>query len=398
MRRSFLVRTSASVGPVTILLMEPCSDEAASKMERDFGVVVHRVATKKPTGRALSAAARRWASSTRGLIRDLEARERFDFVLVENLEDCRFVVKTVHSRIGVDMDDMESAGIIQNLRLLWTKNLAVGTSTHLAGLPSTLRRVLIPLRRSPKVLRHSARLLVRWVRLHQLQRWAVNHADLVLVASESDRQMLGCRRNVSVVPNGFDLPKEQRPVTTRRSNRIAFWGTMSYWPNGDGAKWLVRDVLPELRTLGVSASVQIIGVGGPELGLPPQPGLEVIGFVEDLTSVLSEVDIALVPLRMGMGTRIKILEAWANGIPVVSTTIGAYGLDATDGHDLMIGDDPRSFSRAVQLLLLDPELATTVVRNGRRRAQSMTWDRSAQSLRAALQEHGVTMAEYGERS
>jgi glycosyltransferase involved in cell wall biosynthesis len=388
MRRAFLVRTSASVGRVTTLLMEPCSDDAVAEMERDFGVIVRCVPTEKPSGRDLSRAVRRWSSSARDFVRDLESRERFDFVLVENVENCQLVAETVSSRMGVDMDDVESVGVLQHLRLEWTKNLAIDTSDRLAWLPWAFRRVLIPLRRTPKLLGQSGRMLATWVRLRRLQRWALDHCDLVLVASESDRELLGDRRNVSVVPNGFDLlPDEREATATPRhgGNRIAFWGSMFYGPNGDGAKWLVQDVVPELRDLGVNASVLIIGNGGSELGLPSMPGVEVTGFVDDLASLLGEVDAALVPLRMGTGTRIKILEAWAKGIPVVSTTVGAYGLDARHGHDLLIGDDPRAFAAAVHTVLSDTALAAALATNGRRRVQDMTWDRSAESLRYALE-------------
>lgn len=386
MRRAFLVRTSASVGRVTALLMEPCSDEVVAEMERDFGIVVRCVAEPKPLGRTLSRPVRRWSSCVREAVRELESHERFDFVLVDGLEHLRLVGSTVSSPVGVDMDDIESVGVLQRLRVEWHKQLAIDTSARLAGLPWAIRRVLIPLRRTPKLLGQSGRLLSMWARMHLVQRWALHDGDLVLVASESDRDRLGGRSNVSVVPNGFDLASAERPATAelRHGNRIAFWGQMSYGPNGDGAKWLVQRVVPELRHLGVNATVMVIGRGGPELGLTPEPGVDVMGFVDDLPNLLDDVDVALVPLRMGMGTRIKILEAWAHGIPVVSTTVGAYGLDTRHGHDLMIGDDPTAFATAVRTVLSDPALAAALATNGRCRVQGMTWDRSAELLRNAL--------------
>lgn len=386
MRHAFLVRTCASVGRVTALLMEPCSDEVVAEMEREFGIVVRCLAELRPSGGTLSTAVRRWSSGVRKVLADLESRDRFDLVLVDGLDHLQLVGTTVSSPVGVDMDDIESVGVLQRLRVEWRKQLAVDTSARLAQMPEAVRRVLIPLRRTPKLLGESVRLLLLWLQLHRVQRWALNNAELVLVASEIDRRRFGTRSQVAVVPNGFDLAHAATvgPAERHQACRIAFWGQMSYGPNGDGAKWLVQRVVPELRRLGVSAVVMIVGRGGPQLGLPPESGVEVVGFVDDLTSVLREVDVAMVPLRMGMGTRIKILEAWANGIPVVSTTVGAYGLEAQHGDDLMIGDDPSTFAMAVRSVLSDRALAARLASNGRRRVQDLTWDRSAESLRDAL--------------
>lgn len=389
MRRAFLLRTTASVANVTVLVMEPCSRETVAEMERKFGVVVHCVAEPRPAGWVLSNSVRRWSAAVRRRVRDLESFGQVDFSLVDGVENLRIVRRALNSPIGVDMDDIESVGVLQRLSVESHKQLSIETSSRLAALPLVIRRALIPLRRTPKLMAQSVRMLALWVRLRWAERWALQHCNLVLVASEHDRALLQGWSKAVVVPNGFDLHSPALvPAANgdRRGNVVAFWGQMSYGPNGDGAKWLVHRIVPELRRMGVDATVMIIGRGGSTLGLAPQPGVEVMGFVDDLPELLSCVDVALVPLRMGMGTRIKILEAWANGIPVVSTTIGAHGLDAHHGHDLMIGDDPREFAAAVLAVLSDCALARNLASNGQYRAQNMTWGQSAESLRRALYE------------
>ena len=117
---------------------------------------------------------------------------------------------------------------------------------------------------------------------------------------------------------------------------VTFWGTMSYPPNRFGAEWMVAEVVPLLVGLVPDVRVMIVGGGGELLPLPKGGHVVATGFVEDLSTVLSETDVAAVPLQAGGGTRIKIIEAWANNIPVVSTSVGAYGLGAIDGENVLI--------------------------------------------------------------
>ncbi len=123
---------------------------------------------------------------------------------------------------------------------------------------------------------------------------------------------------------------------------------MHYFPNADAARFFVRDVLPVLRAeLGDSFEVRIVGKAPPSVReLGKVPNVTVTGYVSDLSTELARTDVMIVPLRHGSGTRLKILEAFANMIPVVSTTIGAAGLDAHDGEHLLIADTPAEFARA----------------------------------------------------
>ena len=111
---------------------------------------------------------------------------------------------------------------------------------------------------------------------------------------------------------------------------------------------MVRCILPEIRDRVPTTELRLVGRPGPDTSdLARAPGVVATGTVDDLAAELTRADVAVVPVRFGSGTRIKILEAFAHRIPVVSTTIGAEGLDVTNGRELLIADDPaRSPTRA----------------------------------------------------
>ena len=108
---------------------------------------------------------------------------------------------------------------------------------------------------------------------------------------------------------------------------IVFQGTLRYPPNADAARYLVEDVAPRLRALVPGAQIRLVGVAPPALSeLDDPPSVTLMGQVPDITDELRRADVIVIPMRYGSGTRIKILEAFAHRIPVVSTTMGAEGL------------------------------------------------------------------------
>jgi glycosyltransferase involved in cell wall biosynthesis len=203
------------------------------------------------------------------------------------------------------------------------------------------------------------RLDVQAVRLNQ-RRWRAYQrrisaaVDAVVVCSELDRQRLGVP-NATVVPNIYRAPVHPAgKVRVGTPPTVSIIGQMHYAPNADGVTFFVREVLPELRSLVPGVQVRLIGEPDDAVrGLGEVPDVTVTGLVPDITEELARADLAAVPIRFGGGTRIKILEAFAHCIPVVSTTVGAEGLDATDGEHLLIADDAGSFARRCAELLTD---------------------------------------------
>jgi polysaccharide biosynthesis protein PslH len=178
--------------------------------------------------------------------------------------------------------------------------------------------------------------------------------DCAIACSDTDAVRLGERfpaARFAVVPNGYaaPLPEFRRSPPSAAPLRLLFVGTFGYFPNVDAAMFLCRDVLPALRRLTDRAiAIELAGSGDttPLRDIARDPSVTVHGFVEDLGPLYGAADVAVVPMRAGGGTRIKLLEAFSHGVPVVATRLGAEGIDAGDGIHLLLADEPAAFARA----------------------------------------------------
>lgn len=211
---------------------------------------------------------------------------------------------------------------------------------------------------------------VNWRKLRREEIAAWRGADGVAFTSEDDarvaRPVLG-RVRAAVVPNGVDVAHfRPDPGTRVEPNTIVFFGTMNYFPNQDGMRHFLDDVWPRLAPAVPGARLRIIGPHpSGEVLARRGPRVEVLGCVDDLRPHLSRAAVVVVPLRVGGGTRLKILEAMAMGRPVVSTTIGAEGIEAVDGQDLLRADGAEAFAAAVRRVLDDGDLARRLGAGGR---------------------------------
>jgi glycosyltransferase involved in cell wall biosynthesis len=194
--------------------------------------------------------------------------------------------------------------------------------------------------------------------------------DRRIAVSEPDRALLlgtAPELAIDVLPNGVDTAALQPlgPPPTRRS--IVFVGTLNYRPCIDAVLWLVGAILPILRRRRPDLEVWIVGKQPPpEVCELAGPGVFVTGYVPDVTPYYARAAVAVAPLRAGGGSRLKILEAMALGRPVVSTTIGAEGLDVTTEIDIMLADDAVAFAAAIARLLTEGEACRALVNNARR--------------------------------
>ena len=237
----------------------------------------------------------------------------------------------------VDLDDLEDQKIAARLSV-------AGSETDAAV--QRLRR-----RASAALWRADA---ARWRRLHEeISRRAA--ATVVCSDLAASRAGLG---GTHVVPNGY--PPPERPVGRQSVGfppTIVFHGTLRYPPNADGARYLVDRVLPRLRPLLPDVQVRLVGVAPPWMGaLDDPPSVVVTGPVADIGTELARADLVVVPLRFASGTRVKILEAFAHRIPVVSTAVGAEGLAVEDGVHLLLADDPDALAKACAAALTDSGL------------------------------------------
>jgi len=200
-----------------------------------------------------------------------------------------------------------------------------------------------------------ARKMVRY------ERRALGRFHHVIAVSEHDRQqMLAMDPSccISVVPTGVDTQKyPMAPPASPNPPRIVFTGSMDWEPNIDAIDYFCRDIFPGIRAEFPSAVFQIVGRNPhPRVKQLASACIEVTGTVPSVAQYLRDATVVVVPLRIGGGTRLKIFEAMAMGKAVVSTSIGAEGLNVLTGRDLVLADDARAITRAINLLIADSGL------------------------------------------
>jgi glycosyltransferase involved in cell wall biosynthesis len=222
----------------------------------------------------------------------------------------------------------------------------------------------------------------------EYERKVVAASSLVLAVSEAEAKVFRsvAPGRVLVVPNGVDLPAEI-PVASREG--ILFVGSFGYGANRDALQHLLTDILPHVRE---GATVKIVGSGRMPEVREGQAGdrIEFIGAVEDVSPYFSHARVVVAPLRHGAGTKIKILEAMAHGTPVVTTSIGAAGLEVKRDTHLLVADDPREFAVQVDRVLRDPALFARLSGAGRDLvATRYTWAAIGDSFHLALSKHAV---------
>ena len=233
-----------------------------------------------------------------------------------------------------------------------------------------------------------------YLRLPILKLWerrAIRLSHTTFVCSEHDRYYLskvsGCK-NIAVIPNCIDVPDLQKLPDTPK---LLFLGIMSYMPNTVAADYLIGSIWPLIYSACPDAKLLIAGKepeGIASFSHSP-PGVEFLGFVDNLEELYKKVTVVCCPILSGGGTRIKILEAAAYGKPVVSTTVGAEGIDLRDGEEILLRDGPESFAEGCIQLLKDRNFAVKIGRAARSVvAQKYDRNKVVNSIRMYLSKSG----------
>ena len=220
-------------------------------------------------------------------------------------------------------------------------------------------------------------------RLKKYEASLVKHFDYTLAVTSLDRQLLAeacgddhaksiVEDRIKVIPIAVDT-YGMRPIRRAvNSHNIVTLGTLHYPPNADGIRWFIREVFPKVKNRVEDVTLTIIGKNPPEdfLRIADRSGgaIKVTGYVKDLEPVLHEAALMVVPVRAGSGMRVRILEAFARGMPVVTTTIGLEGIEARVGDDVLVSDQATGFAEEVARLLEDPNLQSRLALNGRKLA------------------------------
>jgi glycosyltransferase involved in cell wall biosynthesis len=252
-------------------------------------------------------------------------------------------------------------------------------------------------RRNP-LLRLLAEMEQRRTRREEIR--ALKRAGACLAVSDKDGDALR-RLSSPGAPPVFVLPncaQDRFRPSPRRAGReeILSVGSFGWHPNADGMSWFLDHVLPLLRREAPGAVVRIAGSGIGRLlrRRMERRGVQVHPDVPDILPFLQNARLLFVPLLVGGGTRIKILEAWAAGLPVVATSVGADGLSCRPGEDILIADDPAGFAGAVSRLVKDDGLYEKLRSEGLKRARDHRWSGLAAPLREAYR---VALREKGAR-
>jgi sugar transferase (PEP-CTERM/EpsH1 system associated) len=182
---------------------------------------------------------------------------------------------------------------------------------------------------------------------------------------------------VEVVPNGVDLELFRNSAETQPQPRtVVFNGVLDYRPNFDAALFLVNEVWPHIRLACPDARLTIVGrTRRADVRALRQPGVMIVGEVPDVRPYLTDAAVVVVPIRMGGGTRLKIVEALALAKPVVSTSVGAEGIAVQHESHLLIADEPQAFAANVLRLFADAELGLLLGSRGRQLVEERySWD------------------------
>ena len=264
---------------------------------------------------------------------------------------------------------------------------------YVAVLRRRCERLVLDLHNVESVLHHSCSQSEPWPqnlahawfegRARSMERELLPQFDLVLTASDQDCER-ACRiapqANAAVFPNAS--PVTPQPAV-EEENLIAFSGNLEYHPNVTAVRHFRRKVWPLLTD--ADPTLRWLLVGKNEWAIRSEtesdPRIEATGAVPDAVAELARAKVVVVPLLAGSGTRVKIVEAWVAGRAVVSTTIGAEGLPARNGDNILIADGADPIARATRLLLEDEDLRGRIGRAGRQTfEQQLSWPEAWRTL------------------
>ena len=215
---------------------------------------------------------------------------------------------------------------------------------------------------------------LNWRKLGREEKAAWRRFDGVVLTSERDAQLLSSvspATRLAVVPNGVNVEQFQPSTGTPEPDRLLFFGANNYFPNHDALLYFIDEILPKVVERRPNVKLSIVGPGvQPAVLARESRHVEIAGFVDDLMPHLDRASVVVVPLRIGGGTRLKIVEAMAKSKAIVSTRIGAEGIDLTHERDVLLADSPTDFAQQIVRALSEPELAQRLGQQARALAES----------------------------
>jgi polysaccharide biosynthesis protein PslH len=283
----------------------------------------------------------------RNVIADLQSRNSFDIVHADQLNMVQFVNLLPKARSVLDAHNA-----------LWVvyQRLAKNSANPLVRL----------------FLEREYRLLKRY------EGKISRSVDAVVTVSQEDKaafeEAIGTNFDIPIVPIAIDTAETKLVSRKKNADHILHIGTMFWPPNVDGIHWFLNNVYPILLNLRPDIHLDIVGARPPKEIIDAGhlfAGVSVTGFVKDPTEYLENAGVLIVPLRAGGGMRVKILEALAKGLPVVTTSIGCEGIAVENGRHLLIADSPQDFANAILQVIDDNRIAQLLIDNGRKLVETL---------------------------
>ncbi len=223
-----------------------------------------------------------------------------------------------------------------------------------------------------------------WVKVRRYLAQVLPRFAACTVASGQELGMIrqavpGYRGHLRVVPNGVDLQRYAGDFGPLQPGSVIYSGAVTYAANRDAVDFFAAQVFPAVRAAVPNATFSVTGATGdvPIAALQAQAGVRFTGYVDDVRPILAQSMVSVIPLRIGGGTRLKLLESAALGTPVVATRKGAEGVDFIAGRDILIADDAAEFGRAVADVLTKPALRDALGRSARAAVARYDWSQLA---------------------
>ena len=231
---------------------------------------------------------------------------------------------------------------------------------------------------------------VEFAKMLAYERKIVRQFQHVIAVSEHDRQIMSewtGSDHITVVPTGVDLRQFRYDGSSSAQPIVTFIGAMDWEPNIDAVEHFCNDIWPAVKARVPEARFRIVG-RNPDRRVQKyaSSSIEVTGLVPSVVEYLREASVVIVPLRIGGGTRLKIYEAMAAGKAVVSTSVGAEGLDVHHGQDIVLADEPSGFSDAIVTLLTNHELRARYERAANELASQYDWSAIGRKFEQVLEE------------
>jgi glycosyltransferase involved in cell wall biosynthesis len=221
---------------------------------------------------------------------------------------------------------------------------------------------------------------IQWLKLRSFERSAMDKFDGCVVVSEIDKQFLrqmGVSKRLFVVPNGTDT-EFFKPSSIRSKRDSVLWiGHMDVYTNRDAVLYFWRQIYPIIRNQHPHVQMTFVGTAPPKeiVRAGKTDGqIKVTGFVDDIRPYVHEAAVMVVPIRIGSGTRLKILDAMAMGKAIVSTSVGCEGLKVNNGENILIADDPKDFAHRTTALLKNEKMRLSLENNARSLAKTYDWE------------------------